>query len=78
MLTKEYRKLKVAIYDLKTEINLLHEALDQVIEDRDAYHEENAELLKDKERLEWLMSMVGWASTREDIDRMRNHETDEE
>ena len=30
-----------------------------------------AELLKDKERLEWLMSMVGWASTRKDIDRMR-------
>jgi len=55
--TKEYRELEVAIYDLKTENNRLH---------------------KDKERLEWLMSMVGWASTREDIDRMRNYETDEE
>ena len=31
---------------------------------------ENAELRKDKERLDWLMSIVGWASTREDIDRM--------
>jgi len=29
-----------------------------------------AELLKDKERLEWLMQTVGWASTRKDIDRM--------
>ena len=68
--TKEYRELEVAIYDLKTENNRLHEALDQVIEDRDAYHDENAELRKDEKRLEWLMSMVGWASTREDIDRM--------
>jgi len=32
------------------------------------------ELLKDKERLEWLMSMVGWASTRDDIDRMRGED----
>ncbi len=35
---------------------------------------ENARLLKDKERLEWLMSMVGWASTRQDIDRMRGED----
>ena len=33
-----------------------------------------AELHKDKERLEWLMSMVGWASTRQDIDRMRGED----
>ena len=39
---------------------------------------EYRELVKDRERLEWLMRMVGWASTREDIDRMRNYETDEE
>lgn len=71
---EEYRQLEVAIYDLRTENNLLHEALDQVIEDRDAYHDENAELRKDKERLEWLMSMVGWASTRDDIDRMRGED----
>ena len=32
------------------------------------------ELVKDKERLEWLMSMVGWASTRQDIDRMRGED----
>mgnify|MGYP003115722555 CR=1 FL=1 len=48
-LEQEIRQLEVAIYDLKTENNLLHKALDQVIEDRDAYHEENAELRKDKE-----------------------------
>jgi len=71
---EEYRQLEVAIYDLRTENNLLHEALDQVIEDRDAYHDENAELRKDKERLDWLMSMVGWASTRDDIDRMRGED----
>ncbi len=35
---------------------------------------ENARLLRDKERLEWLMSMVGWASTRQDIDRMRGED----
>jgi len=35
---------------------------------------ENAELRKDEKRLEWLMSMVGWASTREDIDRMRGED----
>ena len=69
-LEREIRQLEVAIYDLKTENNQLHEALDQVIEDRDSYHEENTELRKDKERLDWLMSIVGWASTREDIDRM--------
>ena len=40
----EYRQLEVAIYNLKTESNLLHEALDQVIEDRDAYHDENNRL----------------------------------
>ena len=33
-LEREIRQLEVAIYDLKTENNLLHEALDQVIEDR--------------------------------------------
>ena len=48
-------QLEVAVYDLKTENNLLHKALDQVIEDRDSYHDENAELLKDKERLDWLL-----------------------
>jgi predicted nucleic acid-binding Zn-ribbon protein len=74
---REIRQLEVAIYNLKTENNRLHEAIDQVIEDRDAYHEENAELLKDKERLEWLMSMVGWASIREDIDRMMGDEEDD-
>ena len=73
-LEREIRQLEVAIYDLKTENNLLHEALDQVIEDRDCYHEENAELRRDKERLDWLMSMVGWASTGEDIDRMRGED----
>jgi FtsZ-binding cell division protein ZapB len=76
-LEQEIRQLEVAIYDLKTENNLLHEALDQVIEDRDAYHEENAELRRDKDRLDWLMSMVGWASTREDIDRMMGDEEDD-
>ena len=35
---------------------------------------ENNKLRKDKERLEWLMSMVGWASTRQDIDRMRGED----
>ena len=55
-LEREIRQLEVAIYDLKTENNLLHEALDQVIEDRDSYHEENAELRRDKERLDWLLS----------------------
>jgi len=35
---------------------------------------ENNKLRKDKERLEWLMSMVGWASTRDDIDRMRGED----
>jgi hypothetical protein len=39
-LEREIRQLEVAIYDLKTENNLLHEALDQVIEDRDAYHDD--------------------------------------
>jgi FtsZ-binding cell division protein ZapB len=73
-LEQEIRQLEVAIYDLKTENNLLHEALDQVIEDRDSYHEENAELRRDKDRLDWLMSMVGWASTGEDIDRMRGED----
>lgn len=52
----EYKRLEVAIYDLKTENNQLQEALDQVIEDRDSYHDENAELRKDKERLDWLQS----------------------
>ena len=37
-LEREIRQLEVAVYDLKTENNLLHEALDQVIEDRDSYH----------------------------------------
>jgi FtsZ-binding cell division protein ZapB len=76
-LEQEIRQLEVAIYDLKTENNLLHEALDQVIEDRDSYHEENAELRRDKDRLDWLISMVGWASTREDIDRMMRDEEDD-
>ncbi len=31
---------------------------------------ENEELLKDKERLDWLLPLDGWVSTREDIDRM--------
>ena len=39
-LEREIRQLEVSIYDLKTENNLLHEALDQVIEDRDAYHDD--------------------------------------
>ena len=38
---EEYRKLEVTIYDLKTENNQLKKALDQVIEDRDAYHEDD-------------------------------------
>ena len=37
-LEREIRQLEVAVYDLKTENNLLHEALDRVIEDRDSYH----------------------------------------
>lgn len=40
-LEREIRQLEVAIYDLKTQNNELKEALDQVIEDRDSYHEEN-------------------------------------
>lgn len=43
-LMKEIRQLEVAIYDLKTENNLLHEALDQVIEDRDSYHDDDGDL----------------------------------
>ncbi len=39
-LEREIRQLEVAIYDLKTVNNLLHEALDQVIEDRDSYHDD--------------------------------------
>ena len=35
---------------------------------------ENNALRKDKERLDWLMSMVGWANTREDIDRMKGED----
>ena len=38
---------------------------------------EISELRKDRERLDWLMSMVGWASTREDIDRMMGNEDDD-
>ena len=70
-LEREIRQLEVAVYDLKTENNLLHEALDQVIEDRDSYHEENAELRRDKDRLDWILSNAGrfWLSTREDIDK---------
>lgn len=44
---------------------------------RHRMHEENAELRKDKERLDWLLSMVGWASTRGDIDRMMGYEDDD-
>tara|TARA_R100001463_G_scaffold119827_1_gene175794 strand:+ start:190 stop:567 length:378 start_codon:yes stop_codon:yes gene_type:complete len=61
-LEREIRQLEVAIYDLRTENNLLHEALDQVIDDRDAYHDENAklinetdELFEDKERLDFIL-----------------------
>ena len=71
-LEREIRQLEVAIYDLKTENNLLHEALDQVIEDRDAYHDENAELRKDKARLDWLLNYEGnyWLlENRADIDK---------
>ncbi len=50
---EEYKKLEVAVYDLKTD---------------------NMRLLRDQKRLEWLMSMVGWASTRQDIDRMRGED----
>lgn len=46
-LERENRQLEVTIYDLKTENNLLHKSLDHVIEDRDAYHDENAELLNE-------------------------------
>ena len=35
---------------------------------------ENNKLRKDRERLEWLMQMVGWAKSREDIDRMRGED----
>lgn len=52
--TAEYRLLEVAIYDLKTKNNELQKALDAVIEDRDSYHEENNELRKDKERMDWI------------------------
>ena len=38
---------------------------------------ENNALRNDKKRLDWLMSMVGWASTREDIDRMLGDEEDD-
>lgn len=54
-LEREIRQLEVTIYDLKTENNLLHEALDQVIEDRDALfadlQAENDELRADNESL---------------------------
>ncbi len=71
---REIRQLEVAIYDLKTKNNELQKALDQVIEDRDAYHDEIAELLKDKERLDWLLRTQSWLSmnqlgTRNDIDK---------
>jgi len=67
----EYKRLEVAIHDLKAENTELQEALDQVIEDRDSYHDENAELRKDKERLDWVLSHEGhyWLSFREDIDK---------
>jgi len=67
----EYKRLEVAIHDLKAENNRLQEALDQVIEDRDSYHDENAELRKDTERLDWVLSHEGryWLSFREDIDK---------
>ena len=64
-LEREIRQLEVAIYDLRTENNLLHEALDQVIDDRDAYHDENAklinetdELFEDKERLDFIILIL--------------------
>jgi len=57
-LEREIRQLEVAIYDLKTENNLLNEALDQVIEDRDAYHDENAKLRKDADELILLNQAV--------------------
>ena len=38
---------------------------------------ENNALRNDKKRLDWLMSMIGWASTREDIDRMMGDEEDD-
>lgn len=43
----------------------------------DRIKRENAELRNDKKRLDWLMSMIGWASTREDIDRMMGDEEDD-
>lgn len=67
-LEREIRQLEVAIYDLKTENNLLQEALDQVIDDRDAYHEENNGLLKDKERLDWLIDNASISMLRKDED----------
>ena len=76
-LEREIRQLEVAIYDFKTTTNELNEAVDSLIEERDAYHDDNMRLLRDQKRLEWLMSMVGWASSRVDIDRMMDNEEDE-
>jgi len=64
----EYKRLEVAIHDLKTENNRLQEALDQVIEDRDSYHDENAELRKDKARLDWLVDNTAISMFRKDED----------
>ena len=50
---------------------------DEMARKMDSYQDEYAELSKDKERLEWLMRMVVWASSRVDIDRMMDNEEDE-
>ena len=46
-LEEEIRQLEVTIYDLKTKNNELQQAIDEVIEDRDSYHDETNSLRQD-------------------------------
>ena len=61
---REIRQLEVAIYDGKKEAGVLRQMLAEL-------HEVNAELHKDAQRLDWILSDAGnyWLSLREDIDR---------
>jgi phosphoglycerate-specific signal transduction histidine kinase len=63
-LEREIRQLEVAIYDGKKEAGVLRQMLAEL-------HEVNAELHKDAQRLDWILSDAGnyWLSLREDIDR---------
>jgi hypothetical protein len=54
-LEREILQLDVAIYNLKIGVASLQEAVDLLIEERDAYHDENVEISKDKQRLDWIL-----------------------